>query len=31
MENTMKILVFRGQGSEDPKKFWFVAEDVWNA
>lgn len=31
MENTMKIHVFKGVGTEDPKQFWFVVDTVWKA
>lgn len=31
MDNIVKMNVFKGQGSKDPEKFWFVAKDVWKA
>jgi len=31
MANTMKILIFKGVGSEDPEKLWFVANSLWIA
>ena len=27
----MKMLVFKGLGTEDPEQFWFVADVVWKA
>jgi len=29
MSSTMKIPIFKWVGSEDPEKFWFVANVVW--
>jgi len=29
MENEMKMLMFKGIGSEDLEQFWFVANAVW--
>lgn len=31
MENTMKLPVFKGVGTEDLEQFWFVADTVWMA
>ena len=31
MNDDIKLLVFKGTGSEDPEKFWFLCEAVWNA
>jgi len=31
MASTIQLLVFKGAGSEDPKKFWFVLNSIWNA
>ena len=31
MLNTVKMCVFRGQGSKDPIQFWFTVEFVWKA
>ena len=27
----IKLPIFKGMGSEDPKQFWFLCEAVWNA
>lgn len=29
MANTMKMVIFKGVGSEDLEKLWFVADVVW--
>jgi len=29
MVNAMKMLIFKGIGSEDAEHFWFVVNDVW--
>ena len=31
MNDDIKILVFKGSGSEDPEQFWFLCEAVWTA
>lgn len=31
MANEVKIPIFRGEGSEDPEKFWFVVEVLWKS
>jgi hypothetical protein len=30
MEGEMRLPIFRGDGSEDPDKHWFLCEAVWN-
>jgi len=29
MASTIKLLVFKGLGNEDPDQFWFVVRAVW--
>ena len=31
MTDDIKLHVFKGTGSEDPKQFWFLCEAVWTA
>ena len=31
MNDDIKLHVFKGTGSEDPKQFWFLCEAVWTA
>ena len=31
MHDDIKLLVFKGIGSEDPEQFWFLCEAVWTA
>jgi len=31
MASTIKFLVFKGVGNEDPDQFWFVIKAVWEA
>ena len=31
MTDDIKLRVFKGTGSEDPEKFWFLCEAVWTA
>jgi hypothetical protein len=30
MADEMRLLIFRGDGSEDPDQHWFLCEGVWN-
>lgn len=31
MESVIKLLVFKGVGSEDPNQFWFMIKAIWEA
>ena len=30
MASAIQLPIFKGAGSEDPEKFWFVSNSVWN-
>jgi hypothetical protein len=30
MEDEMRLLIFRGDGFEDPDQHWFLCEAIWN-
>ena len=30
MASVIQLLVFKGVGSENPKKLWFVLSSIWN-